>query len=211
MAANQDWEDIAVDDEYIYIADAGNNGNVRRDMGVYVLNEPNPRHTAKSRILKYLPIGYPQQVEYPAGKWHYDSESLFVSDGKLYFLSKHRQAGKFAAYEAGAVLYRLDTDYINGVNLLTRVDENEAITLATAADVSPNGTKLAVLTYTALWLFDKPDAGDKWLSGKSYKLATQFAYTKQAEAICWIDDDTLLITNEGREIFEVKVKDIPAF
>ncbi|HJN52992.1 MAG: hypothetical protein QGI68_01880 [Pseudomonadales bacterium] len=210
LAANQDWEDIAVDDEYIYIADAGNNGNARRDMGVYILYEPNPRQILSSRILKYLPIRYPEQQEYPAKVWHYDNEGMFFWNDRLYFLSKHRKPGQIAGWEAGAVLYRLDTEHIDRVNLLERVDDNQDITLATGADVSPNGAKLAILSYTALWLFDQPRRGDKWLSGQAYKLDINLAHTKQAEAVCWDDDDTLLITNEGGEIFEVKIADIPA-
>ena len=41
-AANFDWEDIAIDGETLYVPDMGNNGNARRDLGVYVLPEPNP-------------------------------------------------------------------------------------------------------------------------------------------------------------------------
>ncbi len=210
LAVNQDWEDIAVDDEYVYIADLGNNGNARRDMGVYVLHEPNPRQVMTSRVLKYLPIRYPEQQEYPAKVWHYDNEGMFVWKGKLYFLSKHRKPGEIMGWEAGAVLYRLDTDHIDRDNVLTRVDEHEAITLATGADVSPNGSKLAILSYTALWVFDKPRRKDRWLSGQAYRLDIDLAHTKQAEAVCWDDDETLLITNEGGEIFEVKIADIPA-
>ena len=43
VAANVDWEDITSDGEFIYIAETGNNGNARRDLGIYVLPEPNPR------------------------------------------------------------------------------------------------------------------------------------------------------------------------
>jgi hypothetical protein len=32
--------------------------------------------------------------------------------------------------------------------------------------------------------------------------------TGQAEAITWQDDDTLLLTNEGREIFRLRIADL---
>ena len=34
-AANRDWEDIAMDDTYIYIGDFGNNSGTRRDLRIY--------------------------------------------------------------------------------------------------------------------------------------------------------------------------------
>ena len=42
----------------------------------------------------FLPIRYPDQTRFPAKKWHFDCECLFVSDKKLYFLTKHRVAGQ---------------------------------------------------------------------------------------------------------------------
>lgn len=207
LAANQDWEDIAVDDDHIYIADLGNNANARRDMGVYMLYEPNPRVTLASRVLKHIPIRYPEQKEYPARQWHFDSESMFVADGNLYFLSKHRQPGELSKWEAGVNLYRLDSYDTLKANVLTKVDSFADLSVATGADVSPNGKHLAVVTYSALWVFEK--TGDaQWLSGKASELPLDYNVTKQAEAVCWDDDETILISNEQREIFEIKLMDI---
>jgi hypothetical protein len=205
LAANNDWEDIALDGDFLYIADLGNNENARRDMGVYVLYEPNPRAVRQSRILKFLPIKYPEQNNYPANEWHFDSESLFVAEGKLYFLTKHRQAGKPMQWQRGVNLYRLETSYTDRANILKKIDSNDSITLATGADISPDGTKLAILSYTALWVFDKPRFGNKWVSGRPRMMALDPKVTRQIEAVCWDDDETLLISNEQRDIFEVKL------
>ena len=89
-ASNIDWEDIALDGDTLYVADTGNNGNARRDLGVYVLPEPNPRATDRQRVLKFLPVAYPDQKTFPGEQWHYDCEALFVFHGKLYFVTKHR-------------------------------------------------------------------------------------------------------------------------
>ncbi|HIG43196.1 MAG: hypothetical protein ABGY96_03285 [bacterium] len=209
LAANQDWEDIAIDEDRIYIGDVGNNGNARRDMGVYTLFEPNPHAVHESRISSFIPIRYPEQHQYPALKWHYDSESMFMADGKLYFLTKHRQPNKHDSWEQGVHLYRLDSYNTTKTNVLTRVDSHEQLTLATGADLSPDGSRLAIVAYTALWVFEKPDQGDNWLSGKSKMLPLDYRITRQLEAVCWDDDDTLLISNEQREIYEVDLKDIP--
>jgi hypothetical protein len=209
LAANGDWEDIALDGDYLYIADLGNNANARRDMGVYVLYEPNPRAVHQSRILKFLPIRYPEQENYPANEWHFDSESMFVANGKLFFLTKHRQAGKPMEWQSGVNLYRLETSYTDRVNLLKKIDSNPRITLATGADISPDGKHLAILSYTGLWVFDRPRFGDKWVSGRPRMMVLNPAITRQVEAVCWDDEETILISNEQRDIFEVKLANIP--
>ena len=61
LAANIDWEDIAITKGAIYIADMGNNGNARRDLGIYVINEPNPVAVSRTRPYQFIPVSYPDQ------------------------------------------------------------------------------------------------------------------------------------------------------
>lgn len=211
LAANLDWEDIAIDEEMIYISEMGNNGNARRDLGVYVVPEPNPRAVGGSRILKYLPIRYPDQKQFPAEKWHFDSEAIFTFNNKLYFITKHRQAGEIMQFEKGAVLYRLDTSYTDRFNVLKRVDDHGAVAVVTGADLSPNGNNLAVIGYQQLWIFKTPERGDKFFSSGARLLILDMHHTGQVEAVAWLDDETILIGNEGRGIFSIAAKDIPAY
>ena len=211
VAANVDWEDIATDAEHLYIADMGNNGNARRDLGVYVIPEPNPRAVELTRPVSFLPIRYPEQREYPAKLWHYDSEALFVFQDKLYFITKHRQPGKIDKFEVGAVLYRLDTRYTDRFNILTRVDTHSAMSVATGADLSPDGRYLAVISYRDLWLFEKPGANDQWLSGTAYRLPLPWRESKQVEAVAWADNEQLVIGNEEGELYWIARKSVPRY
>ncbi len=203
LAANQDWEDIATHAGNIYIADVGNNGNARRDLGVYIVREPNPKAITNVRTLKYYPVEYPDQKSFPAEQWHFDSESMFVVDGVIYFVTKHRQPGKISQWEQGAKLYRLDTYKTEEVNTLTLVGEHDEVAVATGADVSPDGNYLAILCYTTIWLFEKPEQGDNWLTSKSHRLNLDFKQTGQVEAIAWQDDDQLIFTNEPGQLFTI--------
>ena len=211
VAANVDWEDIATDAEHLYIADMGNNGNARRDLGVYVIPEPNPRAAELTRPVSFLPIRYPEQREYPAKLWHYDSEALFVFQDKLYFITKHRQPGKIDKFEVGAVLYRLDTRYTDRFNILTRVDTHSVMSVATGADLSPDGRYLAVISYRDLWLFEKPVANDQWLSGTAYRLPLPWRESKQVEAVAWADNEQLVIGNEEGELYWIARKSVPRY
>ncbi|MCE2424419.1 MAG: hypothetical protein J4F45_04840, partial [Pseudomonadales bacterium] len=203
-----DWEDIALADGVLYIADVGNNGNARRDLGVYVVNEPDPLAIPRMRTLNYLPVRYPDQQNHPAKLWHFDCEAVFVAEGKLYFITKHRRPGEIRSKEAGAKLYRLDTAFTDRENVLTLVGSRQDVVRATGADLSPDGSKLAVSTYDALWLFDRPDVGDDWFSSRAWKLDLDPAMVKQLEAVTWDDAETLRLVNENRDVM---VADVGAF
>lgn len=59
----------------------------------------------------------------------------------------------------------------------------------------------------AIWLFERPAQGDKFLSqGKARRIPIENG--KQCEAIEWVDTNHLVITNEQREIFVVSVPKI---
>jgi hypothetical protein len=204
-ASNVDWEDIALDDGTLYIADMGNNGNARRDLGVYVVPEPNPAATERVRALQFLPVRYPEQSTYPAERWHFDCEALFVDGGHLYFLTKHRRAGAITGFERGTQLYRLDTRHTDKVNLLQRVATNDALMLPTAAALSPDGSTLAVLTYQRLWLFPRPASGDDWLAGAPRVYDLPVLRTGIAEGVTWDDAQTLVIASENRTLFRLPV------
>ena len=193
-----DWESIAVHDDTVFIADVGNNGNARRDLGIYVVAEPDPRAVHKARAHGFLPVVYPDQRAFPAEQWHFDCEAVFVDDGIIYLITKHREAGRIDVLEAGVKLYRLDGE-------LELVDAHDGISSATGADLSPDGNTLAISSYTALWLFDRPAKGDNWFAGPARKLVIDPRVTKQLEAVAWEDAETLLLINEQRDIMRAKV------
>jgi len=170
-AWNIDWEDITLDDGVLYIAEMGNNGNARRDLGVYVVMEPNPRATAEIRALTYLAVVYPDQDAYPGGRWEFDCEAIFADRGKLYFLTKHRKPGEITGWAAATSLYRLDTRYTDRQNTI----------------------------------FDRPKEGDDWLKGAPIVIPIDRELIPIAEALTWRDESTLLIANEGRGLFELKL------
>jgi len=209
MASHFDWEDITIDGDTLYIADLGNNGNARRDLGVYVLTEPNPEAMEKGRVQKWLPVVYEDQKEFPPKEWHFDCEAVFAKNGKLYFVTKHRVNGQINRPGVSANLYRMDTMHTDRPNVLKKIDAAADLGgWVTAADLSPDGKTLAVLCHApvqSVWLFETRDGGDRFFSGKSRRIP--FTGGKQCEALCWEDAETLLILNEQRDIFRLKVSE----
>ena len=214
-ASNYDWEDITLDGDTLYISDMGNNNNARQDLGVYLLTEPNPLSVTHARAEKWLHIAYPDQRQfppiYPTGNWNYDCEALFVFHTKLYFLTKHRLMGRRNLPAMSTTLYRLDTQYTDRLNVLTKIeDKNDLGGWVTAAALSPSGRTLAVLCHLpipSVWLFDIPN-GDRFLSGTARRLFLSGA--GQCEGICWDDAANLRITNEEGDIFTVNTGEFRA-
>jgi hypothetical protein len=203
-AAHIDYEDIAVEDRTLYLGDIGNNGNARRDLGIYVIREPF-RYDRRTRPVKHMPIRYPDQTAVPAREWHFDAESLFVDAGTLYVLTKHRTGQQINSLEPGTKLYRLDTTHAHEVNTLTLVDRHATIPPPTAAALSPSGDRLAVLGSRSVWIFPRPAEGSRWLSTEPRRIEVSAQRSKQAEALTWDDARTLRIANEQREVYRLRV------
>jgi len=203
-AAHIDYEDMAAEDSVLYVGDIGNNGNARRDLGIYVIPEPY-YYARRTRPMRHLRIRYPDQETFPAEKWDYDAEGLFVDDGTVYVLTKRRKGQQISQLDPGTTLYRLDTDHPHRVNTLTLVDRHPSIPPPTAAALSPSGDRLAVLSTTGVWIFPRPESGDRWLSTDPRAISLPERRLKQAEAITWDDARTLRITNENRDVFVLPI------
>lgn len=208
-AVNQDWEDLTLHDGKLYIADMGNNGNAKRDLGIYIVNEPNPAEMDQgTRPITFITIAYPDQHDYPPvapDDWRFDCEAVFFSEGKLYFLTKYRADNQFDRITTGTSLYRLDTLHPDRVNTLTLIHRADDMPITpTAADVSQDGERLAVLSHEGIWLFDKPGRGDDWLKSRAVRIELS-QRIKQAEGVCWDDADTLRIVNEQRGVLTLDI------
>lgn len=199
-AVNIDWEDIATDDMgNLIIAACGNNDNARRDLALYIIPEPDPTQIWKTRSRQRIDFHYPDQKAFPNPEQKdFDCEAIFHANGKVYLVSKNRSSPE-------TKLYRLDAKKAFASNPLTLVSKYNLRGQATGADASPDGKKLAVLTYTGCWVFEVPEGSDDYFAGKA---SFRAFYAKQCEAICWNDDETLIITNEQKDMFEVKLSEL---
>jgi catechol 2,3-dioxygenase-like lactoylglutathione lyase family enzyme len=197
---NVDWEDLAADDAgHLWIADAGNNANTRRDLRLIRVPEPDPAGAGEVRPDREVRFRYPDQAAFPdPAHLNFDGEALFWSDGRLYLLSKHRS-------DSETTLYRFPAD--EGEVVLERVSSFDVgptaggdVGKVTSADLSADGARLAVLTYHALFLFERPSHGDDWLSGAVVRVPLWTERTAQCEAVAW-DGPGLRVLNEERAWF----------
>lgn len=193
-ATNIDWEDIAVDDSgHIFIGDSGNNLNKRKNLVIYVVDEPDPVETHAVQVVKRIPFQYPDQKYFPnLLNLNFDCEALFWASGHLYILTKDRSDRKTRLYRFGALKN-------NQKQVVTKIGEFEIDGMVTAADVSPDGEKLLVLCYEYIYLFEKPPQDDNYLSGHYKRIRLE---ARQSEGICF-DGAYFLFANEQGEIYRL--------
>ncbi|MCA9561465.1 MAG: hypothetical protein KC583_23120 [Myxococcales bacterium] len=211
-ATATDWESITTDDAgHLYVGDIGNNWSTRRDLVVYRLREPDPRRGGAVKVDRAIRFRFPDQTAFPDPARGFDCEALFwaphpqTGQGTLYTLTKRRSDRRTS-------LYRFD-DLSGGAEVvLTRVGEPFEVGgdparyggMVTAADATPDGRQLVVLTYHALFVFERPSpTDDRYLTRLVNRVELDQDVTVQAEAVAW-DGDEVVIANEQRRMFRLR-------
>jgi hypothetical protein len=188
-AKNRDWEDIAIDDTgHIYIGDIGNNGGRHKELHVHQVDEPDPTvkydggRGPKLRVNKTWKLHFPDTP--------FDCESLFIWKGNGYVVSK-----LFTLLPA--TIYRFPLEDQKEPFVLERITSIAIHSPATAADISADGSRLAVLTYTGLNIFQID--GDIAKAGKVKPTYTRLIHAS-IEGCCFAPGG-VLVTAESREVF----------
>ena len=180
---NFDWEALGIDDQnQLWIGEIGNNSRQRTDLKVIVVAEPNPFTDTEVEIRASYPYRYPNE--------NVDAEGLFIADSMPYIVSKEQER---------AVLYRFTALEVDTQHVLERVGEFTGAKWVTGAGLSTDGTRLAVCTYDALWVYHGT-AGNltQMIQGKPWHLSHNYF----GEAVCF-DGYDLVLTNEARDLYRL--------
>ena len=196
-----DWEDISTDDAgRLYVANTGNNTGNRDTVEVHRLAEPNldPKAVGKkSKARKNdtrasenrLRVEHTWRLRFPGRP--FDCESLFISGGHAYVVSKVAEAGQRAG------MYRFPLDDGKAELTFEKVADLPIHRRATGAGISADGRRLAIVTDGELCLFDI--AGDPAAAGRVEPTRVPLP-DKKIEAVTFTRDGVLM-TAESREVF----------
>lgn len=211
-----DWESIARRDHTLYICDTGNNFSARRDLGVYVVKEPDPYQDLTAEVERFIAVRYPDQTSYPpTDAWRYDSEGAFCDGDYLYILSKERPAFRVFIQQGSTSLYRLNLKDDAPTQVLEQVDRVEGLGgWVTAADMSCDGRWVALLCESpqqSIWLFERPEKGEKLFSEARSVRRFLFHHGGQVEAMAFVPGvdngpESLFLVNEKREMFHIPLE-----
>jgi len=184
---NEDWEDIAIDDAgNLYVAATGNNDLEKKEVSVLRLKEPDV--ASRTRKKSKLEVTHAWRLAYP--KAPFNCESLFVWKDCGWLITKEAEG-------TPATIYRFPLDEQKETLILEQVAQLKVYSPVTAADISPDGARLAVLSKEGLYVFQID--GD--VASASRREARVYgSVPKQAEACCFVADG-ILLTAENRRIY----------
>jgi hypothetical protein len=197
-AVNVDWESITQDyDGNLIIGDCGNNSNTRRDLCLYIIREPDPNETYTTSVVHKYFYYYEDQDKFPPQNKNFDCEAIFCYKNHIYLLTKHRS-------DTFTKLYRLDSLEKNKFNKAKMIERFNIHGQVSDADISSDEKYLSILTYSNIWLFELSGAPDRFFNGKISWLPIDAG---QCEAVCFYDN-SLLIANEERDLFQIKIDEL---
>ena len=191
-----DWEDIAAFEldgrAYLLIADTGDNGGLRKTLQLHVVAEP-----AKIENARLKPV-WSIAFRWPDGARDCEAVAVDAARGQILLVSKKRQPPELFTLP----LRPADAGLLTAtrVGLLAGVPQADAelrrrsprrarlVSQVTAADVSPDGRTLAVMTYRHLLLYPR-GAQQGWAGAVARPPNTiVLPWLPQAEALGWASD-----------------------
>jgi len=188
-----DYEDIdsalIAGKQWVYVADVGDNGKVRKSVTVYQLQEPKGKGKLSVRPDLVLDITYPD------GPQNVEAFMVHPKTGDFWIVSKVN-SGK-------SNVYTLPRPNKSGAFQMTKVGTVQVGTMipgsamVTAGAFSPDGSYLTLRTYTALFEFRVPKTTRDWVKGEATRIES--ALENQGEAVCYtLDGKALLTITEGK-------------
>ena len=187
---NNDWEDITKDDQFIYVANMGNNFDTRKNLSI--IKTPIDPSSSEAELIEF---NYPEQVKFTTAynQSQYDAEALITIDDYLIILTKNKLKKITEIYALPKIAGKYEAKKIGSLNTQS---------IITGGDYNPE-TKLLALTGTLIfneYYILKIEDFDLE-SKKDYKIDMyEIPIGKtQVEAIKIIDSNTFWITSEDEK------------
>ena len=199
---NNDWEDITNDNEYLFVADTGNNFGNRDNLNIIRVSKG-----TDFMVDGIIEISYSDQESFfPRPKHKYDAEAIIVIEDKIALFSKDRE-------NLNTDLYLVDKNQ-NGSQILTSEVSYNVNTLITGGDYDEDRNLLALVSYNSngnqyLLLFKNFKLNN--LENNTFKKFKIPLEQAQIEAEKIIDEKTFWVTSEDEGIgspfmYKIEVK-----
>ena len=199
---NNDWEDITNDNEYLFVADTGNNFGNRDNLNIIRVSKG-----TDFMVDGIIEISYSDQESFfPRPKHKYDAEAIIVIEDKIALFSKDRE-------NLNTDLYLVDKNQ-NGSQILTSEVSYNVNTLITGGDYDEERNLLALVSYNSkgnqyLLLFENFKLNN--LENNTFKKFIIPLEQAQIEAVKIIDEKTFWVTSEDEGIgspfmYKIEVK-----
>jgi hypothetical protein len=207
-ADKKDWEDIASFSDgqkhWLLIADTGDNGGIRKSVRLLFVEEPaldaQPGPLKPARII---------EVKWPNGPRDCEAVAVDLSRREVVLITKKRQP---------PLVYTVPLDLEDGDKVTAKLIANlphvprpskadiennpkmaKLSVQVTAADISPDGLSLAVLTYRHLLLYKRATPKTSWARATEQRAPQELSMPllPQPEALGWaLDGHSLYVSGE---------------
>lgn len=185
---NTDWEDLAQDDQFIYIANTGNNFGKRKKLRILKL----PKALEAPVKAEVIRVNYAQQQDFTPRKKHpYDSEGLTAMGDHLLMFSKDRLHLQTHLYKVPKQAGKHTIDSSIGFDVQS---------LVTGADYDEKSHTLALTAYSfegIQYLYVANDVNPNQLEKIELKEFMIPQEPAQIEAIRVIDAQSFWVTSEA--------------
>lgn len=189
-ADNEDWEDIAWDETYIYIGDFGNNDGSRTDLKIYrVLRSDMDDSDEVDAETIHFYYGDQTSFEPNYHNTNFDCEAMTCFGNQLYLFTKNWIDSETNCYVLPKTI---------GEHEATQISNFNSDCLITGASVMPEQDVLVLIGYNQnggsfTWLF-KNFVEDDFFNGSSNQLI--WTLLSQIEGVCHADDQSIYISSE---------------
>lgn len=137
-ASHIDWEDITMDDDYIYIGDIGNNNGNRTDLKIYKIDKDDFTNsdTVSAEIINF---SYEDQTDFTSlpNANDFDAEALTIFDDSLLIFTKNWQDFQTKVYQIPKT---------SGTHFAKKISSGNVQGLITGATVSSENPDLFFLS-----------------------------------------------------------------
>jgi hypothetical protein len=192
-AMNNDWEDIAQDDQFIYIGDFGNNQGMRDSLVIYRISKSDIPSRGNAEVVQQtIVFSYPEYepVTIPVSWSAFDCEAFVVVKDSLYLFTKDWTNGS-------TTIYRLPKHA--GKFMAKKLITLDVQGLITGADYLDN--TLILIGYSSFVPFILKYGVDNFNSisektGVRYELNDIATY--QTEGICFFNEEIIISSEKTR-------------
>ena len=203
-ATNKDWEELSTDSiGNFYVGDIGNNDETRRNLTFYKISKNdvlNGTDSVSTINAVKIPFRYADQTAFPPpdSQLYFDAEAFLVWADSMLVFTKDFDSKPY-----------LGTTHIYGVKNQTGLSEQAVSRLDTfatddswkykgaivAAAISPDRSKVVLMSYQKLWVFTN-FTGKQFWKGQKRELTFGLDDFAQREAIAFSDNCRIYITSE---------------
>jgi hypothetical protein len=189
-ATNIDWEALAIDENYVYIGDIGNNMNERKDLCVYRLNRGELANSSAINADK-MNISYKEQRSFPPlnNERYFDAEAMTVFEGQLWIFTKNSTK----PFDGISYIYMFQFELNKNKELqkTTQLKLNKTSYLKDAiTSACTQNNSMILTTYNRMIKLEFPKQG---LTKSNVYF---YPHIQQVEACAWINENTYMISNE---------------